>query len=336
MAKPEDSVDIIDPVTTPAYEERKFPVFQQLFLLLLVLGLVFGGAYVPQLLRDVSDEQTATPIKPLPPIENVEAISELPELPIQARMAYVWDVREQRALYSKNPDDVWPLASITKLMTALVAYELIESEKDVALSLEAIRQDGNSGLIDGERFSLSTLSDFALVTSSNDAAYAMAQTAGALLSNGNHTEAFVAGMNIRADELGLMNTNFRNPTGLDVNETEAGAMGTARDVTFLMEYILKEHPEILEATQKTYDRVYNQDGAYHGSENTNALAADIPNLIGSKTGYTDLAGGNLVVAYDTGLNRPIIVTVLGSSRNGRFQDVKTIIDAVSDGYSLKE
>ena len=63
--------------------------------------------------------------------------------------------------------------------------------------------------------------------------------------------------------------------------------------------------------------------------NTNERIADIPGLIGSKTGFTRLAGGNLVIAYDAGLNRPIVIAVLGSTRKGRFSDVTTLINATA-------
>jgi D-alanyl-D-alanine carboxypeptidase len=117
-------------------------------------------------------------------------------------------------------------------------------------------------------------------------------------------------------------------TGLDISANQPGAAGNAKDVSFLMEYILINYPEILTPTQKASARVYNSTGQYHDVENTNDIVNRIPNVLGSKTGFTDLAGGNLTIAFDIGLNRPIIVTVLGSSREERFSDVLTIIAAV--------
>ena len=77
-------------------------------------------------------------------------------------------------------------------------------------------------------------------------------------------------------------------------------------------------------------QVYNTNGDYHTTENTNEIVSKIPNLIGSKTGYTDLAGGNLTIAFDLGHNRPIIVTVLGSTRAERFTDVLTLVAAIQE------
>ena len=90
----------------------------------------------------------------------------------------------------------------------------------------------------------------------------------------------------------------------------------------LLEYIYLNYPEVLRPTVSLSTRLYNQNGDYHEADNTNQVLLDIPNLLGSKTGYTDLAGGNLTIIFDAGFNRPIIVTVLGSTHSERFSDVK--------------
>ena len=97
-----------------------------------------------------------------------------------------------------------------------------------------------------------------------------------------------------------------------------------------MDYIITNYPEILEPTQQPSTRVYNTSGAYHEAANTNEAVQNIPNMLGSKTGYTDLAGGNLTIAFDAGLDRPIIVTVLGSTRHDRFEDVLKLVKAVQE------
>jgi D-alanyl-D-alanine carboxypeptidase (penicillin-binding protein 5/6) len=137
----------------------------------------------------------------------------------------------------------------------------------------------------------------------------------------------VEAMNIRAGELGLRETYFLNPTGLDISETEAGAFGSARDMAFLMDYILKNQPGILERTKEEAFTLHNVAGVGHEAENTNVVISEIAGLIGSKTGYTTLSGGNLAIAYDASLNRPIVVVVLGSTINGRFSDVLKLVEA---------
>ena len=214
-----------------------------------------------------------------------------------------------------------------------MAHELITDQTRVDVPLAAIQQSGNSGLLAGEELTVEELSQLALISSSNDAAYALGASVGALLGDRDPAQQFIEGMNIRANELQLPTLSFKNTTGLDMSAVEAGAMGSARDVSFLMEYILVNYPEILAPTTQSATRVYNTAGAYHDVDNTNAIATQIPNLLGSKTGYTDLAEGNLTVAFDLGLNRPIIITVLGSTRDARFSDVLELVAAVQESVT---
>ena len=310
--------------------EKRFPVITQVALLGVLLIALLGMSYLPTLMDKKQQDANATvPATPLLLADDtIKTIPTLENITIAARSAYVYDVRTKRALYSKDPDAVLPLASITKLMTALVAHELVAGDKTVTMPKAAILQSGASGLAEGERFTTEALSKYAVLASSNDAAYALAGAVGAVIDDTkNPNQTFVRAMNIRAEELGLIHLKFKNPTGLDISTTEAGAVGTAREISFLMEYIVNTYPDILKPTTNASARVYNESGAYHEAENTNPVITKIPNLLGSKTGYTDLAGGNLTIAFDAGYNRPIIVTVLGSSYDGRFSDVKKLVDA---------
>jgi D-alanyl-D-alanine carboxypeptidase len=320
---------------TPA---RRFPVALQLGVLLTLLITLFaaaGGTAVTFMgsLKEEVGLPTNSPVA-----TSAEAAFEdtsphkVPEdIRLTADAAYVWDVVGQRVLYQKNADTVLPLASITKLMTALIAYELVEDNLTVTIPGTATRQESASGLASGEQFNVRRLADMALTASANDAAYSLGAAVGSLLGDNDNTAQFIAAMNIRAEELGLASLSFKNTTGLDLTSTEAGAMGNARDISFLMEYILTQHPDLLKSTTEESLRVYNTAGDYHDVENTNVLVGRIPNLIGSKTGYTDLAGGNLTVAFDAGYNRPVIVTVLSSSLQGRFVDVAALVEAVTTG-----
>lgn len=309
---------------------RRFPVLAQLSLLGLVLALIFSVSFLPKIFaRNNATEKTA-PSAPLVVAQNnLATIEELKNITIEGKAAFVYDVKGKKALFTKRADVVLPLASITKLMTALVAHELVDDTKKITVPKSAVSQSGVSGLLEGEQISAQSLSDYAMLASSNDAAYALANAVGAMIDKNNPNQTFVNAMNLRAKELGLNNFTFYNPTGLDVGTTEAGAVGTAREVTFLMEYVLTNYPSILEPSTFTTTRVYNEAGSYHSAENTNPIVTQIPNLLGSKTGYTDLAGGNLTIAFDAGFNRPIIITVLGSSYDGRFSDVKKLVSAVT-------
>jgi D-alanyl-D-alanine carboxypeptidase len=316
-------------VPTPVH----VPVVRQLSIALGLLILIFGTTYVDDLLALAGRDSSSVPaadIEALVPDEetaNVPTTDYFDGTAITARSAYVWDLTQQRALYNKNADVELPLASLTKLMTALVAYELLDPDDRINISVDAINEMGDSGFFDGERFSLRNLTDITLITSSNDGAYALAAAAGdSLLAGKNATEMFVRAMNIRAEEIGLSQTHFNNATGLDLSEFEGGAYGSARDMAFLMEYIITHYPGLLEGTVTNYTLIANENGEGHLTENTNEIVSQIDGIIASKTGYTDLAGGNLVVAFNAGLNRPIIVSVLGSTRNGRFNDIMELVD----------
>ena len=319
--------------------EKRFPVVTQVAILGLILLVLLGITYAPAFITGVKTASTQKPAESAPLViaENtIKTIAPIENILVGAKAAYVYDVRTKRALYSKDPDAVLPLASITKLMTALIAHELVATNKTVIVPKAAVLQSGSSGLSEGERFTTAALSKYAVLASSNDAAYALASAVGAVIDDKkNPNQTFVKAMNIRAVELGLSHLHFLNPTGLDISPTEAGAVGTAREISFLMEYIVDKYPEILVPTTVESARVYNADGAYHDAENTNPIIGDIPNLLGSKTGYTDLAGGNLTIAFDAGYNRPIIITVLGSSYDGRFADVKKLVTAVTKAFSEK-
>ena len=142
-------------------------------------------------------------------------------------------------------------------------------------------------------------------------------------------------MNRRSEDLGLDNTLFNNETGLDLPagqgqaglEGSAGGYGSARDIAVLLRHILERYPEALEATKFESTEVSSLDGSSYTVRNTNRLVGEIPGLLASKTGYTSMAGGNIVFAFDPELGRPIIVVVLGSSVEGRFADADKLVKA---------
>lgn len=316
---------------TGSDEVISIPVFSQLAVLAVIMLLIFGTGYIPKILARLTPP-AETPVEQPTPQYTVatstpEIVDPFSSIALAAEAVFVWDPTTQRVLYESNPDQQLPLASVTKLMTALVTHELVAENEPITITTDAINQDGASGLLEGETFTLQNLSDLVLLSSSNDGAYALAQAVGGLLAPDGDAATFVAAMNIRAEELGLTQTYFRNPTGLDISEDEAGAYGSARDIAFLLEYILINQPAILEQTTVTDTVLLNTAGAAHSVQNTNQYVEDIAGIIGSKTGYTELAGGNLAVAFDAGVNRPVIVVALGSTRYGRFQDILQLTEA---------
>ena len=314
--------------STQVLSQRRLVIVFQLVILLFILGGLFSAVFIDK--KQAANVTSTVNLEDAPLNSRTEndLPQKLSEVEVSGKSAYVWDVKAKQALYSKNEDKALPLASITKLMTSLLAYELVAADTDVRLSSRAVSQEGGGGLAAGEDFSMKQLNKLALISSSNDAAYALGASAGALLGDQDPSRQFVAGMNLKAEELKLNTLEFKNTTGLDLSPSEPGAVGSAKDVSYLMEYILQNYPELIESTTLGGARIYNSQGEYHDIENTNEIIYAIPNLLGSKTGYTDLAGGNLTVAFDAGMDRPIIVTVLGSTRDERFSDVLRLVNAV--------
>jgi len=180
---------------------------------------------------------------------------------------------------------------------------------------------------------MSDIIDFTLTTSSNDGASAIATVAGSFGQNKYGASIkqakadFINRMNAKTTEIGLLITRFLNESGLDITKNISGAYGTAKEVALLMAYAVKNKSDIFDATSRNKFSVNSLSGFEHTATNTNKITAKIPGLIASKTGFTDLAGGNLVVVFDAGIMHPIVVSVLGSSIDGRFDDIEKLVSA---------
>ena len=302
--------------------EEKIP-YKLILLDIVIVFLIIGFFFAVY-------NKTHQPIK-----NNVAPTEELAkkvfdELDIKAKSAYVYDVMKDKVLYQKNDSTQLPLASITKLMTATVAMDLAPQNSQITIKKEFLQEEGDSGLRDGEIWNLKNLLDFSLIVSSNDGARAVASVIGSKFlktedMNIGRSE-FVNKMNEKAKEIGLGQTYFLNESGLDEKNGQSGGMGSAQDVAKMVEYILKNKPEVLEATRYQSQQIASLS-TIHKAQNTNVDINKIPSLIGSKTGYTDLAGGNLAVVFDSSIGNPVIVVVLGSTQEGRFDDVLSLVDA---------
>jgi D-alanyl-D-alanine carboxypeptidase len=260
------------------------------------------------------------------------------KLVLEAKSVYVFDVVKNEVIFKKNEFAQLPLASITKLMTALTAIDLIPANSRVTVKKEFLGEEGDTGLLANESWKLKDLLDFSLMVSSNDGVRSIASVIGAIgLQTNDYNlgrKDFISKMNDNAKKLELKQTYFVNESGLD-NGMMSGGYGSAIDVSKLMEYILINHPEILEATKYPTMDISSLD-RMHTAKNTNVDVNQIPGLIASKTGYTEMAGGNLVIAFDSSMGRPIIVVVLGSSIDGRFSDVSKLVKATQNYISYSK
>lgn len=251
------------------------------------------------------------------------------EVSLEAKAAAVLDARTGRILFERNAREVLPLASLTKIMTAFAALRHAPETTLIPISDESLREEGDTGLISGDEWLLRDLLKITLLESSNDGAHAVAETVGALAGGFSSREDgrtfFISEMNHAAAALSLRTLSFRNETGLDMSQTVSGGYGSARDAAELFSISLAAHPKIFEPTR--FDAAVLAGNGRGGidARNTNQETGKFPLLIASKTGYTDLAGGNLALAFDAGFNRPIIIVVLGSSYEGRFADAEKLV-----------
>ena len=276
-------------------------------------------------LAQLKSVKTDSLVQPLAQIDSFQDIQ------LFAKSAIVWDTKERRVIYSHNPDMVMPLASLTKIMMAVTAESLLPDNTIVTIRPEFLEEEGDNGLVANENWKLKDLLDFSLVTSSNDGARAIASVAGAInariSSYDKGRKDFVVEMNKKAKKIGLTTMYFTNENGLDANESLGGAYGTVRDVAKLFDYTLRNNPELLISTKNSSLKVTSLSNVAHKVNNTNTDVDKIPGIIASKTGFTTLAQGNLAIIYDSSLGQPLIISVLGSTAEGRFTDVQKLVSA---------
>ncbi len=246
------------------------------------------------------------------------------KLSITGRAAIVYDMTSNTVLYAKNADAPMPLASLTKIMTAITATTLAPTSTIVTIRNENLAQDGDTGLFLNEKWTLENLLKFSLVVSSNDGADAVATSLGSHemgTTPDTSRQQFVIDMNKEASAIGLQHALFYNATGLDLDATHAGAFASARDVVTMLLYADMHDFDIFRPTASAHVEATSLSGFRHTGNNTDILTAQIPHLIIGKTGYTDIAGGNLAVLFKADPDNELVIVVLGSTYEDRFADV---------------
>ncbi len=236
---------------------------------------------------------------------------------IIAKSFSVYDLDNDKRLYGRNDNVKMPLASLAKTMTVMVALDQGVVQL-VEITPDFLKAEGEYNLIEGEIWNVKDLARFALIFSSNDAAVA--------LSRGDQD--FVKKMNDKSQAIGLTNTEFSNPTGLDTSDTTVGAYGTANEANKLAAFAISNYGEVFESTVWPEVKIKSESGYIHDVLNTNLIIDKIPSILFSKTGYTDLAGGNLTIIFKNAYGHRLAITVLGSTMQGRFIDMEKIVSAL--------
>lgn len=246
------------------------------------------------------------------------------DVQLLAKAGYAEDLKTGAVIYEKNSDVQLPLASITKLMTVLVAHDTLTSNDLVTITAEATKPEGTDVAV-GEVWKAEDLMDYTLITSSNDGAHALALASAK--KRGETYDGFLTAMNAKASAIGLSQAYFANDTGLDVSVSSAGAYGSARDAARLLAYAVERYPRLMERSVSGRTEFTPVAGETHIAKNTSGFIGSLPGAIASKTGFTDLAGGNLTIVYEPVPGRPLALAVMGSTREGRDADMATLSKA---------
>jgi len=231
---------------------------------------------------------------------------------VDARAYLIEDGRTGEVLLAQNPDRQVPIASLTKLMTVLLTLEHAQPTELVTISPQAAAVGESSvRLRAGEQLTVRDLLEAALIQSANDAAWALAEHVGR-----GSEERFVLMMNRRARQLGLADTHFVRPDGLDA----AGHVSSARDITMLARILMKRR--IVRQIVGMRDATIAGGRSLH---TWNDLLGSFPGLIGVKTGHTTAAGWSEVAAA-RGPGVTVYATVIGSpGRSARNADLVELL-----------
>lgn len=238
---------------------------------------------------------------------------------ITAKSAFVYDLTSNKIIYSRNSKERLPMASLTKIMTAVIALENKKNDDNYIVRKSNLVGEDEMGLSENETLSLRELLYGLILPSGNDSAETLAGN-----FNGGRS-AFIKAMNDKAKALGLSDTNFTNPTGL---EGDGYQYTTAYDLLVITKYALIKFPTFNDVVS-TFD--YNifaslTHKAFYLENQTNLLTS-YPGVKGVKTGYTPEAGLCLVTYLD--YNGHKIIGILLNSDNRRGE-MKELLD-----YSLK-
>lgn len=295
----------------------------------------------------------ASQLIPTYPIRNWNAA----EPAISAKIAFVFETTRQRILWQKDGlHEGRPIASLTKIMTALVVMETAKLDDVFTVSKKAVQTPGElGGLIVGEQLTVESLLYALLVESSNDAAVALAEgvskkrafdsSANWQTRSGNNTgglfperrpsdseavvegyELFVNLMNQKAKILGLANTVFTDPSGL-----EPGNQSSAWDLNIIMQEVLK-YPILQKITQTaTIDFKSVDDKFSHHLTSTDKLLGLYPEIIAGKTGYTEEAGNCMILAWRAPNDQGIIISIIMDSQD-RLAESEAILKWTKEAY----
>jgi len=234
---------------------------------------------------------------------------------LHAKAAYVVDATSNRVLFQKNPAELYPIASLTKLMTALVFFQTAPAfDQVVEIAPEDVKNSSRSHIRPREEITVRDLLHAALMSSDNVATKALVRTCGIPI------EEFVRRMNMLADSLGLTGAHFVEPTGLSEQN-----VATAQAIAAMLR-TAASNPIVSSIMQKqTY--TFASDRKLHRLVNTNRLLRSKWRITGGKTGFISEAGYCLATLVETPSGTEVTAVLLGAPSNRlRFAEARRLLD----------
>lgn len=261
---------------------------------------------------------------------NLYAAEEKPDLQLNALSACLIDAESGRVLYGKNENEVRAMASTTKIMTLIVALENGNLDDIVTISENAARQpDVQLNVNTGEQYVLGDLVYSLMLESHNDVAVAIAEHVG------GSVEGFAAMMNEKAEELGMTDTYFITPNGLDAEDENGIHSTTAVDLARLAAYAIKNEKFIEITNTKSYSFKDVEGKRAFSVNNKNQFLSMMDGAIGVKTGFTGDAGYCFVGALKQD-GRTFVSVVLGSgwppNKTFKWKDTRTLMQFGIENY----
>ncbi len=266
----------------------------------------------PAVIGSVEQETALAADEPLASATRLQDILPPPELGARAFISALLRPDGQiEVLTEKNAHQRWPIASLTKLFTASIVLKNYHLADVVTLTKEDLPEATDSGFFrPGERFSVGDILVPLLLESSNNAATILARL--------NDQSRFIGRLNDLANRLDLRDTVFFNPSGLDPETEAAGTnYSSVYDLTLFAKWLIANQPEILALTRLPVATIRQANGDFHHeARSTDELLITEPwsgDIVGGKTGSTNLAGKNLMIILRVPGNRGYLVNiVLGS------------------------
>ena len=274
-----------------------------------LLSVLLVGA-IPVALPALHDTSVIADVSIAPPSEQLHVMTK-----ISASGAVVIDAHSGQEVYGKSPTFRRPMASLTKLMTALIIVENHALTDLVTVPIEATTVVGNKAYLPpGERFTIASLLSALLISSANDAAETLA------IHHSGSVEAFVSVMNSRASSLGLKRTAYANPTGLDSSEQ----FSSPQDIAWLTMHALG-HPEIASRLGRRGQYITSVRGKEIYLAHTHALMHREQAITAGKTGTTKDAGECLVSVVEEGSKQYLVVLMRSLQR---YDDMRAILASI--------